>query len=130
MQGGADDNADGCDDDYTELHDLLAAETISRKRKTVMKGTQQIYDCYLRGFLRFCAAKGYTSENHRQVLSMSKEGLNLQDMMSLGIRPVACAQYMNEYMPQFITGGRKQNFRAHKKNNPSASDAQLEPASR
>jgi hypothetical protein len=35
MQGGADDNADGCDDDYTELHDLLAAEIISRKRKTV-----------------------------------------------------------------------------------------------
>ena len=45
--------------------------------------------------------------------------------MELGIRPVACAQYVNEYMPHFIMSGRKQNSRAHKKQRPS--EQQLEP---
>jgi hypothetical protein len=87
------------------------------------------YMIAIRGFLHFCAAKGYTSQNHLQVLPMSKEQLTLPLMISNGIRPVACAQYINKYMPQFISAGRKQNSRAHKKNNPWAILTQLEPAS-
>ena len=42
---------------------------------------------------------------------------------------MACAQYINQYMPHFITAGRKQNSRTHRENNPGANDTHLEPAS-
>jgi hypothetical protein len=35
--------------------------------------------------------------------------ITLEWLMELGIRPVACAQYVNEYMPHFIMSDRKLN---------------------
>ena len=89
MQDGHDENADTQD-----IQDPLATLIIEKQRNNVTKGTQQIYDCYLKGFLNFCSAQGYTSENHSQILSIPKE--QLQSIISSGIRPVACAQYINE----------------------------------
>ncbi len=65
-----------CDDedaDTQDTEDPLATLIIEKQRNNVTKGTQQVYDCYLKGFLKFCFEQGYTSENHSQVLSIPKE---------------------------------------------------------
>ena len=67
MQRGATEGQSG----NNEYCDPLAAQILERQRNNVTKGTQQLYDCYLKGYLQYSAAKGYTSENHAQVIAMA-----------------------------------------------------------
>ena len=46
----------------------LADSIIERQRNNIVKGTRQIYDCYLKGFLQFCIDEGYTSVHHNDAI--------------------------------------------------------------
>ena len=117
-----------CED---ELHlsqsSALAHRIIERQRDNLTKGTIQIYDCYVKGFLQFCIAQGYTSIYHKDAIfrTAQQPPLTAQYLIENQIRPVACAQYLKEYMPIFIAHGRKQRSRAHQKQGR----ADQEPAS-
>ena len=105
----------------------LADSIIERQRNNITKGTRQIYDCYLKGFLQFCIDKGYTSVHHKDAIfrTAHQPQLTAQNLIDFQIRPVACAQYLKEYMPVYITHGRKQPSRAHQKQGR----ADMQPAS-
>ena len=48
-----------------QSHSSALADCIfERKRNKITKGTRQIYDCHLKGFLQFFIDEGYTSVHH------------------------------------------------------------------